>query len=315
MYVSISHISVLVFPLHIGLAMSSPLVVLITGCSSGVGLATATYLAKESEHNFKVYATVKELSDISDLEEAAGDSKDKSLFIRELDVTKKVSVRSAVAEILRANDKIDVVINNAGIVGLDFDLYDESSESLDIAQEIMNVNLWGPARVMQAVLPSMKSHQSGHLINITSGVGVKAFPFLGFYSASKFALEGMSEGLAVVLQKCYGIRTSIIELGAVSTQLKKKGEESLKNADICLNLDNTTSILLKELAAKVLLPAMDISRHPREIGQFIEKVILSNESHLRYQSDEHQTKHVASMLVDPTGDSVIKINQGALNCG
>ena len=64
-------------------------------------------------------------------------------------------------------------VNNAGIVAVDSDLYDESSESLDIAQEIMNVNLWGSARVMQAVLPSMKSHQSGHLVNITSGAGVQ----------------------------------------------------------------------------------------------------------------------------------------------
>ena len=83
-------------------------------------------------------------------------------------------------------------------------------------------------------------------------------------------------------------RTSIIEIGAVSTPLKKNAEENVKEAGISLNWDNTTLVLFKEYAAKVLLPAMNISRHPREIGQLIEKVILSNEPHLRYQSDEHQ---------------------------
>ena len=110
-------------------------------------------------------------------------------------------------------------------------------------------------------------------------------------------------------------RTSIIEIGAVSIPLNKNAEENVKEADISLNWDNTTLVLFKEYAAKVLLPAMNISRHPREIGQLIEKVILSNEPHLRYQSDEQSTKLVASMLVDPTGDSVIKINQATLNCG
>ncbi|XP_038073018.1 retinol dehydrogenase 8-like [Patiria miniata] len=291
----------------------APTVVLITGCSSGMGLAEAVHLATVSKHDFKVYATVIDLGEKGDLEKAAGDSLDKKLFIHQLDVTKEDTIKSVVDEILREDGRIDVVgireLNNARVTGnyTGFFFYNPPS-SVDIAQHLMNVNLFGPARVIQAVLPTMKKQMSGRIINTTSGTGIEGTPFLEFYSASKFALEGFSESIAPVLRKGYNIRVSILEPGAVKTHLLTRClDPAFKIEYICGTWEEKGQQLYKDYWEKDLKPRVFAYQQPEEIAQLLEEIILSDDPHLRYQSDPLLKATAAAKLKDPTSDSVFKL--------
>ncbi|XP_022080933.1 retinol dehydrogenase 8-like isoform X3 [Acanthaster planci] len=174
--------------------------VLITGCSTGIGLATAVMMAKDAR--FKVYATMRNLKSKTDLEKAAGDTLNKSLFIRELDVTKEATIKLVADEILKENGRIDVLVNNAGYT--ETDAIDQLP--LEACQAMMDTNFWGAVRTMRAVLPAMKRQTSGRIINVSSVAAVWGVPFSATYTATKFALEGFTESSASVLKRTYNIR-------------------------------------------------------------------------------------------------------------
>jgi len=129
-----------------------------------------------------------------------------------LDVTDDDLVQMAISNILQEDKRIDALINNAGygVIGA------EECVTIDEAQQLFNVNYFGVLRLTQAVLPTMRQQRAGHIINISSGVGVHSFPGL-IYSASKFALESMSESLAATLSP-WNIKVSIVEPGFVKTK-------------------------------------------------------------------------------------------------
>ncbi|XP_022081874.1 retinol dehydrogenase 8-like [Acanthaster planci] len=288
----------------------APMVVLITGCSSGMGLAEAVYLATTSKHDFKVYATVIDLDQREHLERAAGDSLNKKLFIRKLDVTKEDTITSVVDEIVRENKKLDVVVNNAGILDQIGFFFNKTRSSVDDARAMMEVNVLGPARVIHAVLPTMKKQKFGRIINTTSGTGIEATPFLEFYSASKFALEGLSESLAPVLRKGYNIRVSILEPSAVLTPLLEKAmNPDFKPDYVCGTWEEEAQELYKNYWEKDLKSALGVYIQPEEVAQILEEIILCDDPHLRYQTNATLKKTVAAKMVDPTGDSVFKVFQ------
>ncbi|WP_408888203.1 SDR family oxidoreductase [Myxococcus faecalis] len=176
-------------------------VVLVTGASSGIGEACAELL---SVRKHVVYGTSRRPPETPTV----------GYRMLALDVTQEDSVRRAVAELLEREGRIDVVVNNAGhaLAGA---LEDTSVEE---AWRQLDTNVLGVLRVCKAVLPHMRERRSGLIINIGSLGGVVGLPFQGLYSASKFALEGLTESLRQEVE-AFGIQASLVEPGDVRTRL------------------------------------------------------------------------------------------------
>ena len=178
--------------------MKKQQVVLVTGASSGFGEITASMLAARGHI---VYGTSRK---------AAPDTGGVRMLV--MDVTDPESVKKAVGRIIAEQGRIDVLVNNAG-VGI------SGAVELATREEIawqMNTNFMGVVHACSAVLPFMREAGNGKIVNISSIGGVMAVPFQGFYSASKFAVEGYSEALALEVLP-FGIRICLVEPGDFST--------------------------------------------------------------------------------------------------
>jgi len=177
-------------------------VALVTGASSGIGEATARQLQKAG---FIVYGAARRTDRMSDLA-ASG------VRTLPLDVTSETSVGDAVAEIIAAEGRIDVLVNNAGY-GSYGALEDVPMEE---ARAQIEVNVFGLARLTQLVLPHMRAQHSGTIVNISSMGGRFATPMGAWYHASKYAVEGLSDALRLELKR-FGIDVVIIEPGSIRT--------------------------------------------------------------------------------------------------
>lgn len=187
--------------------------IVVTGCSSGIGFATAVLLARNGH---TVFATMRRPLNNVELQNLA-DKKNLSIIIETLDVTNDDSVKNTFSKILEYTGKIDVLVNNAGIAELG------SVEELPIETFIaeMNTNFIGAVRCTKSVLPHMRKRKSGSIINISS-VGAKFYNYFNAsYSATKAALEAFSECLAMEVLP-YGIRVVVVEPGVVDTPMQKK---------------------------------------------------------------------------------------------
>ena len=178
--------------------LSSDPVWLVTGCSTGFGRELAAYLLA---HGHRVAATARRTEDVAGLVEGHGD---RALALR-LDVTDAAQIDAAVKDALAHFGRIDVLVNNAGI-GY-FGAVEESDD--DEVRRMFEINVFGLARMTQAVLPSLRTQKSGHIVNVSSIAGFRGFPAVGFYNASKFAVNGLSESLAVELAPL-GIGVTIV---------------------------------------------------------------------------------------------------------
>jgi NAD(P)-dependent dehydrogenase (short-subunit alcohol dehydrogenase family) len=185
-------------------------VTLVTGTSTGIGLATALHFAR---HGHQVVATMRNLAKAGPLETAARDEK-LPVVVRELDVTRPESIDRAVTETVAQQGPIDVLVNNAGIGGATpLELTPE-----DEHRAMFEANYWGPIRMIRAVLPSMRERGAGCIVNVTSIAGRIATPNQIAYSASKFALAAASEALAHEVA-AFGVRVAIIEPGVIQTAI------------------------------------------------------------------------------------------------
>ncbi len=180
----------------------NPPVVLVTGASSGIGRAAALSLSKQGA---RVYGTSRNPSPSATYE----DAQPSGVFrIIALDVCSETSVEHAVAEVMAAEGRIDVLINNAGdgICGAIEDT------TVDEAQRQFDTNFFGVLRMCRAVLPIMRAQRDGLIINIGSVAGHIAIPYQSMYSASKFALEALTEALRIETRP-FGIRAVVIDPG------------------------------------------------------------------------------------------------------
>jgi NAD(P)-dependent dehydrogenase (short-subunit alcohol dehydrogenase family) len=172
---------------------------LITGCSTGFGREIARHVLGLG---YRAVVTARDPSQVEDL--AAGH--DGRALVLKLDVTKPEEVAAAVQAAEAEFGGIDVLVNNAGI-GY-FAAIEESDEAE--IRRLLEVNFWGLAAMTRAVLPGMRARRRGHIVNISSLGGVRANPGVGFYNASKFAVEGLSEALAQEVAPL-GIKVTLIE--------------------------------------------------------------------------------------------------------
>ncbi|MAJ60253.1 MAG: hypothetical protein CBC48_09765 [bacterium TMED88] len=187
--------------------------VLVTGANSGIGRATAIELA---EAGYEVWAAMRNPDKATKLMEGAADAADQIRPIA-LDVDQDESVQTAIATIVREGGPIDALINNAGIA------MNAVVEDVDIAhgKAVFETNFWGLIRCTQAVLPAMRERRSGHIVNVSSVAGRIAALGQVVYSASKWAVEAMSESLAQEMAG-FGVRVSIIEPGVTRTAILPK---------------------------------------------------------------------------------------------
>ena len=179
-------------------------VALVTGASSGIGRAVAIRFA---ESGFRVFGTARRGI-------AARLTSDVALL--ELDVRDDASVAAAVEHVHREAGRIDVLVNNAG-----YALEGAIEETSDAEfSGLFETNVFGVARMIRATLPIMRAQGSGRIINLGSILGLLPAPFLGFYSASKHALEGLSESLDHEVRS-FGVRIVLIEPGYTRTELAR----------------------------------------------------------------------------------------------
>ncbi|NXV70781.1 DHB1 dehydrogenase, partial [Atlantisia rogersi] len=184
--------------------------VLITGCSSGIGLGLAARLADDAAHRFKVYATMRDLAKGDQLLERLGGCCPDTLEVLQLDVTDPCSLAAAAQRV--QEQQLDVLVCNAG-VGLMGPLETCSDQAM---KTVFEVNLFGAIRTIQAFLPAMKRRRAGRIIISSSIGGLQGLPFNSVYCASKFAVEGLCESLAIVLQP-FNIHLTLVECGPVNT--------------------------------------------------------------------------------------------------
>jgi NAD(P)-dependent dehydrogenase (short-subunit alcohol dehydrogenase family) len=242
-------------------------VALVTGTSTGIGFATALYLAKRGH---TVVATMRSLAKAGPLETAARDQGAR-LVVRELDVTSQASIDRALAATRETEGAIDVLVNNAGIGGATpLELTPEAEH-----RAMFETNYWGPIRMIQVVLPSMRERRSGCIVNVTSIAGRIATPNQIAYSASKHALAAASEALAHEVA-AFGVRVAIIEPGVIQTAI-------FENSLGATRYDKTSPYRqIMRRNGKLFAAGFRNPGQPETVAEAIFEAITTNRPRLRY---------------------------------
>lgn len=243
-----------------------PTVSVVTGANSGIGRATAIHLAAQGH---TVFGTVRSISKAGKLHAMAADA-GVHVELVELDIADDDSVRAGFARILDATGgRVDVLVNNAGVGGNA--VAEECPPSLYL--DVMNVNLCGAVRCLQEVLPGMRERRRGAIVNITSIAGRIAALAQSPYVTSKWALEGLSEGLAQELAP-FGIRVAIVEPGVT------------KSAIFAKNVDAPNQSGAYDAAYRRLfqfyMAGMAHATDPFEVAAVIHHAVTTDEPELRY---------------------------------
>jgi NAD(P)-dependent dehydrogenase (short-subunit alcohol dehydrogenase family) len=258
---------------------------LVTGCSTGIGRATAVELTKRG---FEVVATARRPETLADLDVTEALA---------LDVDADDSVAAAVA----AAGHIDVLVNNAGfgVTG--------PVETVPLAEirRMFETNVFGVIRMIQAVLPQMRERGSGTIVNVTSLAGRVAPPFDGFYSATKFGIEGLSEALHYEVGH-FGIRVVLIEPGVFETSF---GENATNYG---MEGGPYDEMATQWEASRDRLPANDSSAGPETVAAAIADAIEAPEHRLRHPvgADAELVTSVRSQLDDAAFEATMRETLG-----
>lgn len=204
-------------------------VIFITGASSGFGKATAELLAQRGHIVYGTSRTAKEHP---------------SIHFLSMDVRDRESIATAVRQVIEKEGRIDVLINNAGM-GIGGSLELATPEEIDLQ---MGTNFMGCVNMCQAVLPHMRKQRQGRIINLSSIGGIMGLPYQGYYSASKFAIEGFSEALSAEVKR-FGISVSMVEPGDFATGFtasRKNSSLTLENEDYGDSFRRSLKLIEKE---------------------------------------------------------------------
>src|SRR5438876_1575212 len=257
-----------------GMIMKSKQVVLITGSSTGFGRLFTETLARKGH---TVFATMRDpggrnAKNASEIR-ALAEKDSLPIHVLELDVTDDASVGRAVDAAVAKAGRIDVAINNAGyyLSGL------EEAVTTEQAQRLMDTNFLGPVRVNRAVLPHMRRQRGGVLMHISSGAGRVVLPSVGFYCASKFALEALAEAYSYELAG-QGIESVIVEPGQYETPIFGS---TVKAAD---EARTNTYGAVKEIPAKINAALSSTAGNAQEVADTVLRIVETpaGERQLRY---------------------------------
>lgn len=238
-----------------------PKVILITGASSGIGYDTAAALSRQGH---KVYAAARRTELMEPLRPLG-------VIPLSMDVTDDLSMQKAVESILHNEQRIDVLINNAG-----YGYFGAIEQvSMSEARRQVEVNLFGLARLSQLVIPIMRRQGSGHIINTSSIAGKLVLPYGGWYHVSKYSVEALSDAMRMEL-KPFGIDVTLIEPGGISTNWGILAAQHLKESTAGSVYESSAlseaALLHEAYSGKWLSPPSVItnamlhaigSRHPR----------------------------------------------------
>jgi NAD(P)-dependent dehydrogenase (short-subunit alcohol dehydrogenase family) len=235
-------------------------VILVTGCSSGIGRATAIALA---DRGHRVFASARNRNDLAELERR------ENLATVALDVTDLATIAAAVETVLSRAGRIDVLVNNAG-----YGQYGAVEEvTADEWRAQFEVNLFGTVAVTQAVLPAMREQRRGTIVNVSSVAGKVAIPFAAPYCASKHALEAVSDALRVEIAP-FGIQVVLVEPGPIETRFGDRARSGVAHllsrpgpyrklytlAERAMDVDFQKGKLPAEAVARVIADAIESGR-------------------------------------------------------
>lgn len=241
-------------------------VVLVTGGSSGIGKATAAFLAGK---DFTVYGTGRNPGKIKNSEK---------FRLLQLDVSDEASIKKAVNAIIKEEGKIDILINNAG-VGITGAVEEIPNEEIHKA---FVVNLYGPISVMKAVLPYMRKRKKGLIINITSIAGYMGLPYRGVYSATKGALELITEAMRMEV-KDFGVHIANVAPGDFATNIASGRYHTPVYGD---------SPYKKPYGGilKMINEDVDSGDDPVKVAQMIHKIIQTKRPRIHYKAGAFMEK-------------------------
>ena len=254
-----------------------PKVILITGTSTGLGVATAVQAAQAGH---TVYATMRNTQKRGTLD-AAAQVAGVSLNVLQLDVQDADSVNAAVDTVITEQGRIDVLINNAGM-GYVRSL--EQAEESDI-QKILDINYTGVTRCIKAVMPHMRKARAGHVINISSVGGLVGQPFNEIYCGAKFAVEGLTEAMASYITPAFGIHFTAVEPGGIASEFANTVLEQVEQTGGMLE-DEYLPILQKYIAGSQNRQETGIYQTADEVAAIVMKVMGSEQPPVRTRTSE-----------------------------
>ena len=251
-------------------------VILVTGSSTGIGQETALHMARRGH---LVYGAVRSPDTATELKEKIA-AENLSVELIKLDLVDPASIESAIASIMAKHGRIDALVNNAGIGG---GQAVEETE-MDVVREIFETNYFGNVNVLRAVTPIMRKQKSGRIVTVGSLAGEVVMGCHAHYSASKWAMEGLSEALAMEMAE-FNVKVAIIEPGVVVTPIWAKGE--LPSGETPYK--NSLLRLGRFFEFGFTRPAM-----PSDVAQAIEHAIESDKPHFRYPVGPDAVETVAA---------------------
>ena len=268
--------------------------VLITGCSSGIGRATAERLAGVG---WKVYATARQVEAIAPLEE-------RGCELLPLDVTDEDSMRSAVDEVERQEGAVGVLVNNAG--------YSQSGAVEAVPTEKVRrqfeTNVFGLARMCQLVLPGMRRQGYGRIVNVSSMGGKLTFPGAGYYHASKHAVEALSDALRFEVAG-FGVRVAVIEPGLIRTSCAQAAVGSMDGSGgehPYAGFDEGVARTTAENYDRG--PISRLAGEPEAVAEAIERAISARSPRSRYAvtPSAHLFMGLRRLLPDRAWDAILR---------
>lgn len=259
-------------------------VVLVTGCSTGIGRELSRVL---SESGYTVVATARNVATLKDL----------PVSLRlPLDVTDQEAIKAAVDEVVASFQRIDILVNNAG-----YSIRGALEEvSVEDVERMFAVNVFGIIHMIQAVLPVMRRQGGGKIINIGSISGKFVQPVNGAYCASKFAVEALSDALRLELSND-NIQVTVIEPGPIKTNFFKT---MLENSSVLMANSNSNYFRLYQAEAKMRDGQKQAD--PREVAKAIMNIVLKRSLRNRYKVAVPIAYSIMTHLPDCLKESILK---------
>ena len=263
--------------------------VLITGCSTGIGRATAQHLA---ERGHTVYATARR-------EEAIADLRDAGCHTLQLDVTDEASMRAAVDHVVAAEGAVGVLVNNAG--------YSQSGAletiAMDDVRRQFETNVFGLLRMSQLVLPAMREQRWGRIVNISSMGANFTFPGGGVYHATKYAVEALSDALRFEV-KGFGVDVTVIQPGLIRTEFASTVDAGIPDDDGPYAAFNA-SVAKATKDAYEKGPAARLGGGPETVARAVEKAIAKPRIRVRVTPSAHVLVGQRRLMTDGLWDRFV----------
>lgn len=259
-------------------------VMLITGCSSGIGEATAGLLADEG---YTVYATARRPDTLAELA-------DRGCRTLPLDVLDEASMAAAVTAVEREHGAVDVLVNNAG--------YSQSGAletiPIDDIRAQFETNVFGLIRMSQLVLPAMRARRSGHIVNIGSMGGKLTFPGGGVYHATKYAVEAISDALRFEVRG-FGVKVVLIEPGLIVTEFAKAATASVEKLESTGPYAEFNRAVTDATNSAYSGPMSKLGGGPESVAKVIAKAIDTINPRARYRVTPSAHLAIAQRAVMP----------------